>query len=101
LARYVAELAAATRAPDGVVLGASPRAALWLSRAARARALFEGRAFVLPDDVQALAHAVLDHRIVLEPRARLSGVTPAAVVERALERTPVPVLPAGAPPGAS
>ncbi len=98
LARYVADLTEATRAREGVALGASPRAALWLARAARARALLEGRAFVLPDDVQALAHAVLDHRIILDPRARLSGLDAGAVVEDALEQVPVPVAPGREPP---
>jgi MoxR-like ATPase len=94
--RYVVDLAEATRARKDVVLGASPRAAIWLARASQALALASGRRFVLPDDVKAAAHPVLDHRLILEPRARLAGLTARAVVEDVLERTPVPVAPAGA-----
>jgi MoxR-like ATPase len=99
LRRYMAELVQATRERKDVVLGASPRAALWLSRAAQAHAFLDGRRFVIPEDVKAVAHPVLDHRLLLEPRARLAGLTPAAVTDDVLEQTPVPVAPAAnAPP---
>ena len=96
--RYVAELAQATRLRKEVLLGASARAAIWLARAAQARAFVEGRRFVVPEDVKAVAHAVLDHRLLIEPRARLSGLTPGAVVSEAIEQTAVPLSPALAPP---
>jgi len=96
--RYVAELSLATRERKDVLLGASARAALWLARVAQAQALSSERRFVVPEDVKAVAHAVLDHRILLEPRARLSGLTSEAVVDEALEKTPVPISPALAPP---
>jgi MoxR-like ATPase len=96
--RYVAELTQATRERKDVLLGASARAALWLARAAQANAFMEGRRYVIPEDVKRVAHAVLDHRLLLEPRARLSGLTPRAVVDEAIERTPVPISPALAPP---
>ncbi len=99
LRRYVADLVAATREAPGVVLGASPRAALWLARVGRARALVLGRDFALPDDLQAVAHAVLDHRLILEPRARLAGRTAAAITDEVLAQVPVPVVPTGPPPG--
>ena len=95
---YVAALIEATRAAQGVVLGASPRAALWLATAARAHALLAGRDHVLPDDVQAMAHPVLVHRLILVPRARLTGRTAAAVTDEVLARGLVPVLPGASPP---
>ena len=68
-ARYVVALLGRTRDDPRVELGASPRAGLLLLRAAKARALLAGRDHVLPDDVQALARAVLAHRLVLAPEA--------------------------------
>jgi len=98
LSRYVGQLVEATRDADEVVLGASPRAAIWLYRSARALAFMEGREFVLPDDIQAVAHAVLDHRLILEPRARLAGASAHSVVEQVLRRVAVPLLPTPDPP---
>ena len=69
LRRYVVALAEATRNDPRVELGASPRAALMLFRAAKALAALEGRDHVLPDDVQALAGSVLSHRLLLAPGA--------------------------------
>ncbi|RMG07993.1 MAG: MoxR family ATPase [Planctomycetota bacterium] len=101
LARYVARVVEATRSVEGVRLGASPRAALWLARTARALAFLEGRSYVLPDDVQTVAGPVLAHRIVLEPRARLAGATAEQVLGMALHSVEVPLAPsAGPPPGA-
>ncbi|MCB9549402.1 MAG: MoxR family ATPase [Myxococcales bacterium] len=82
--RYIVGLARSTRDHDAVRLGASPRASLSLMRAAKAQALLDGRAFVLPDDVRHLARPVLAHRLVLTPEAELDGVTPQQVVEHAL-----------------
>ena len=67
-------------------LGASPRAGLLLLRAAKARALINGRDHALPDDVQALADAVLTHRIMLVPEA--AGVERSAIVADAVAATP-------------
>lgn len=67
LRRYVVALADATRRDPRTELGASPRAGLMLLQAATAQAALEGRDHVLPDDVQELAHAVLDHRLLLAP----------------------------------
>ncbi|MGE0712869.1 MAG: AAA family ATPase [Planctomycetota bacterium] len=98
LARYAALLVAATREAEEVLLGASPRAAVWLTRVARARAFLEGRDHVLPDDLQAVAHAALDHRLILAPRARLAGASPRAITARALREVPVPIPPGSDPP---
>ena len=88
--RYVADVVRATRTAEGVELGASPRAALALYRAAQAHAAIRGRAYVLPDDVKAQATAVLRHRLFLIADAQMRGRTGAAVVTDVLARTPVP-----------
>jgi MoxR-like ATPase len=86
LREYVVALLQRTREDTRVELGASPRAGLMLLRAAKARALMEGRDHALPDDVQALAPAVLPHRIVLAPEAM--EITAERVVADALANTP-------------
>lgn len=83
---YIVALLGRTRADPRVELGASPRAGLLLLRAAKARALLRGRDHVLPDDVQALAAAVLAHRIVPAPEA--VETTPETIVADALAATP-------------
>jgi len=83
---YVVALLDQTRRDPRVDLGASPRAGLMLLRAAKARAAMDGRPHALPDDVQALAQAVLAHRLVLAPEA--VDTSRAQVVADALERTP-------------
>src|SRR5690349_15676267 len=79
---YVVALLRRTREDDRVELGASPRAGLMLLRAAKARALVHGRDHALPDDVQALADAVLSHRLMLAPEA--AGVQRAEIVRDAI-----------------
>jgi MoxR-like ATPase len=83
---YIVALLRHTRADGRAELGASPRAGLLLLRAAKARALIEGRDHALPDDVQALADAVLTHRIMLVPEA--AGVERSAIVADAIAATP-------------
>jgi MoxR-like ATPase len=61
-----------------------------LLRVAKARALADGREYVLPDDVQAVATAVLAHRLILGPEARAAGTRPEQLVREAVERTAVP-----------
>lgn len=91
LAQYVVGLATATRRDPRVQLGASPRAALSLLRASKARALVDGRGYVLPEDVRPLAEPVLAHRLILTPDARARGVAPREVVAGALDAVPVPL----------
>ncbi len=86
LRRYVVRLADLTRSDSRVILGASPRAALMLFRAAKALAALESRDHVLPDDVQALAPSVLAHRILLAPGH--GEEERAAVIDDALDRLP-------------
>jgi len=88
--RYAVEIVRGTRRIDGVDLGASPRAALALYRAAQAHAAIRGRAYVLPDDVKAQAVAVLRHRLFLNADAQMRGRTTTAIVAEVLARTPVP-----------
>jgi len=89
--RYLLALVAATREHKDVVLGASPRGALSLFRAAQARAYASGRAYVSPDDVQALAAPVLGHRIQLTPEARYGGSGAAGVLGDIVESLRVPL----------
>lgn len=90
LKRYAVDLVAATRTVSGVQLGASARASIALMKAAQALALFDGLDFVAPEQVQELAVPVIAHRLVLEPQARFSGLTPRGIVEGIVKRTPVP-----------
>jgi MoxR-like ATPase len=85
---YVLGLAQHTRSHRRVYLGASPRAALQLVSASKARALLAGRDFVLPDDVKHLGPYVLAHRVMMSPDAELEGVSPESVVREALDRVP-------------
>jgi MoxR-like ATPase len=95
LRRYVVDLVTATRDHPDLAVGASPRAALALLRAAAAVAVAGGRAYVTPDDVKATAEAALAHRVVVDAAAELAGVDAGAVVAGILDRVPVPVGGAG------
>src|SRR5262245_41343649 len=81
---YVLGLAHFTRKHRRVYLGASPRAALNLLHASKARALLKGRDFVLPDDVKYLATHVLAHRVLMTPEAELEGAHPTTVITEAV-----------------
>jgi MoxR-like ATPase len=91
LGRYVVAVLRATRADERLYLGASPRAGIALLRVAKARALADGREYLVPDDVKAVAVPVLSHRLILGPEARAAGLAGADIVTDALEKTPVPV----------
>ena len=91
LNRYVVALLRHTRGSSRLALGASPRSGIALLRVAKARALAEGRDYVLPDDVKAIAAPVLAHRLILAPEARSAGLTAEEIVGEAVEQTPVPV----------
>jgi MoxR-like ATPase len=98
---YLVALVRATRQHSDLRLGASPRAAVALYRAAQAWACLDGREFVLPDDIAALAPAVLTHRLIVDVDRELRGASAAAAVSELLEQVPVPVgesaQPAAAP----
>jgi MoxR-like ATPase len=88
--RYIATLAAATRRLPELRLGVSPRGAIALALAAQVRAAAESRDFVTADDVKQLAHAVLQHRMLPRPDARLRGRDPSQILAELLATVPVP-----------
>ena len=73
-----------------IEFGGSPRATIYLARAARAIAFLEGRSFVVPEDVQTIARDVLRHRLVLTFQAEAEGVDAESILDRVLETVPVP-----------
>ena len=91
LNRYVVALLRHTRSDPRLYLGASPRSGIALLRVAKARALFDERDYAVPDDVKAVAEAVVAHRLILAPEARAAGLTGDDLVRDAVEKTPVPV----------
>lgn len=90
IAEYVLRLTGATRDDARISLGASPRAALTLCRAAQAAAFQDGRDFVVADDVKRLAVPVLAHRLMLHNQAKYAGVTAAGIIRELLGRLAVP-----------
>jgi MoxR-like ATPase len=91
LRRYIANLTRATRVHDAVELGVSPRGTLGLFRATQALAAVRGREFATPDDAKAVAPAVLNHRILLSPEARLRGRSVPLILNEILDSLSVPV----------
>jgi MoxR-like ATPase len=88
---YVVRVARATRDHPAVSLGVSPRGTMALYQTAQARAAIRARAYVIPDDVKALAPYVLTHRIIINPQTRLRGRTPQEVVMDVVDQVAVPV----------
>ncbi len=87
---YLLALIQASRQQPNLLLGASPRAAVGWLRAAQAQAWLEGRDFVTPDDIKALAQPLLQHRLILRPEAQLDGTTLEQVITALLNRVAVP-----------
>jgi len=87
---YIIDLVEGTRNHSDVLLGASPRAALFLQRLGRAMAASQGREYVTPDDVKTLAHPVLEHRMSLRPEAQMRGETLTEVIDEIMTRLRVP-----------
>jgi MoxR-like ATPase len=87
---YIVDLVEGTRLHPDVMLGASPRSALFLQRIARSRAAAGGRDYVMPDDVKVLAGPVLEHRLALRPEAQMRGETITSIIADVLGRTQVP-----------
>jgi MoxR-like ATPase len=90
LKEYIARVTHRTRSHADIGLGASSRGSLGLFRSSQARAALEGRDFVTPDDVKALALPVLGHRLILKPNAELRGLTATKILGQILESEPVP-----------
>lgn len=88
--KYIVELSTRTRQSQDAYLGASPRGSLSLARAGQTRAALNGRDHVLPDDIKALAVAVLAHRIIVSAAARLRDVSSDRIVQEIVLSTPVP-----------
>jgi len=87
---YIVSIVEATRNHPEVYLGASPRGSLALYKTSQALAAIEGRDYVIPDDIKALAEVTLAHRIIVSPTARLKNVSTRAVVGEILQSVPVP-----------
>jgi MoxR-like ATPase len=87
---YVSRLVDATRTTVEVRLGVSVRGALALIRTAKTLAAANGRHYVIPDDIKALAEPVLAHRLVLDSEAEFEGVTPTSIISQILIETPPP-----------
>jgi MoxR-like ATPase len=87
---YAVAIVRATRSHEDLQLGASPRSSVALYRAAQASALLAGRAFVLPDDVRAIAPAVLTHRLVVDLDRSLRGATAESTMAAILDAVPAP-----------
>jgi len=90
LKAYLVDLASASRRHPHLALGMSPRATLALQKVARARAAANGRSYVVPDDLKALAEPVLAHRLLVTPEAQLQGITAADALTEVLRAVPVP-----------
>ena len=87
---YIVDLVDGSRSHPDVLLGASPRSALFLQRLARANAASQGREYVIPDDVKNLAHPVLEHRMSLRPEAQMRGEAIGDVIDEIMSRLRVP-----------
>jgi MoxR-like ATPase len=90
ISRYCVDLSAATRTQAHIMVGASPRGALGLLLAARSLAVIRGRDYVVPEDVKAVAHPVLAHRLTLKPELWMTAVTAHSVVDAVLGTVPAP-----------
>ncbi len=90
--KYIASIAAATRTHPQIKLGLSPRGTIALSAMAKATALLRGRSYVIPDDVKFILSDVAEHRIILSPKAKASGVTVSDVLRDISARTPAPKI---------
>jgi MoxR-like ATPase len=90
LKTYLVDLANTSRRHPHLALGMSPRATLALQRVARARAASRGRAYVIPDDLKALAEPVLAHRLLITPEAQMQGISAADTLSEVLRSVPVP-----------
>jgi MoxR-like ATPase len=99
ISRYIVQLVTATRRPADfrlpllephIAFGASPRATLALAHVAKGYAFLQGRAYVIPEDVKAIAHDVMRHRIVLSYEAAAEQITPEKVIDQVLNAVPVP-----------
>ena len=87
---YLVDIAEATRNEPDLLLGASPRATLFMQRAARTSAATQGRDYVTPDDVKSMLHPVLNHRLILQPEAQMRGAGVQGIINTISDRVEVP-----------
>ncbi len=87
---YVTDIVQATRSQRLVEIGASPRGSLAIFKLARARAVYHGRDYVIPDDVKEVAGSALVHRMIMKAESWVKGTDPKAVVDEVLKTVPVP-----------
>jgi MoxR-like ATPase len=92
IVEYTTSIIEHLRTDPDVLLGPSIRSSISLYKCSRVLALIDGRDFVIPDDIKHLVYPAVEHRIRVKPEAEMDNVTPAAIIERALERVPVPKL---------
>jgi MoxR-like ATPase len=90
LRNYIAEIIAKTRSHQDVLLGISPRGAIFLMNAAKGSAFLSARGYATPDDVQKMALPVLEHRLILTPEARLKSSSAARIISEIIGSTPLP-----------
>jgi MoxR-like ATPase len=89
---YMVEIVTRTREDPRVLVGSSPRGSLALFKLSRARAVVFGRDYIIPDDIKAIAHSGLGHRIILKPEPRIRGVLPQDILNKILAEVPVPAV---------
>lgn len=90
--QYIVDLVCATRENNMIALAASPRASLALMRAACASALLEGRSYVIPRDVSEMYEAIVSHRLMLSPEAKIERLTASAILEKLRDTVKAPIL---------
>ncbi len=92
VAEYVATLISTLRTDPDILFGPSTRSSIGLYKCARVMAVFDGRDYVIPDDIKALAYRVVEHRIKIKPEAEMDDVTARMILDRTLDKVPVPKL---------
>jgi MoxR-like ATPase len=92
IADYIVSIIQGLRTDPDVVYGPSPRGGIALYKCARVEALFDGRDYVIPDDVKRLAQATLEHRFQIKPESEIDGITAQMILDRTMEKIPVPKL---------
>ena len=90
--KYIVAIVNSLRNDPDMLSGCSTRASIALFKCARVLALFDGRDFVIPDDVKRLIYPALEHRIKVKPEAEMDDVTPRMLLDRTLEKIPVPTI---------
>jgi len=87
---YIADIVQATRTQRQIEIGASPRGSLAIFKLSRARAVFHGRDYVIPDDIKEVAASALVHRLIMKAESWVKGTNPNQVLEDILKTIPVP-----------